>query len=311
MRALLNQDKKLKLVDDFAEPERRKGEVKVRVHYASLNPTDIDIANGDYDLFLRLYRVKSPIRTGLEFSGTVIEASLHFKQGDQVFGYTSVLKGPKTHQEILSIPEDYIAKMPQGLSFAEAAAFPLGAQTSLVALRDVAKLKPGQSVLINGASGGLGVFAIQLAKAMELEVTAVAGTDAQDAMAALGADYIVNYKETPLARLKGSFDSVLELSNKFALRDFKHLLAPRGMFIPADPLKHLSGFMTNPFRKQKLGYLMVDRGDRELLTDLANRVSKGELDVSYYREFALEDYQNAIEALETRSTLGRIVLRFD
>ena len=170
MKALVNSNKKLQLVENMPEPKAKPGEVSVKVLYASLNPTDLDIARGSLDFFLKLNGAKSAVRTGLEFSGIVLEDSTRFQKGERVFGYTHLLKGPKTHQEILTIPEDFVAAMPDEVSFAEAASVPIGAQTSLVALRDVAGLKSGQSVLIIGASGGVGVFAVQIAKSMQLHV---------------------------------------------------------------------------------------------------------------------------------------------
>jgi len=97
MRALHSNTGNLELKPGLEMPTDGKSTVKVRVHYASLNPTDLDILKGDLDLFFRLYRVKSPVRTGLEFSGTVVEGDARFGAGTKVFGYTHLLKGPKTH----------------------------------------------------------------------------------------------------------------------------------------------------------------------------------------------------------------------
>ncbi|MEM6462565.1 MAG: NAD(P)-dependent alcohol dehydrogenase [Pseudomonadota bacterium] len=309
MKALVNLNKTLNLVSDAAQPTLAKGEVKVRVHFASLNPTDLEIAEGKQDFFLKLFRVKSPVRTGLEFSGTVMEDSTRFEKGDRVFGYTHLIKGPKTHQEILCIPEDYVARIPGCMSFAEAAAFPLGAQTSLVALRDVAKLKSGQSVLINGGSGGVGIFAIQIAKSMGVRVTAVSGPDGLESMAALGADTVLNYRETKTETMTGAFDAILDLSNKLYFGQAKHLLVPRGTFIPADPTQHLASFAGNLLRKKKVGYLFVDRGNGKILDSLSEQVANGSLDATRFQEFGFTDFQEAIDALNRPGNIGRIVLR--
>ena len=121
MRALQNSNHTLSLVDDAPEPTRQEGEVKIQIHYASLNPTDADIARGDLDLFIKLARARSNVRTGLEFSGTVLEGRARFPTGTKVFGYTHLMKDPKTHQDVISIPESYIAEMPENMSFAQAA----------------------------------------------------------------------------------------------------------------------------------------------------------------------------------------------
>ncbi len=309
MKALTNLNHTLNLVSDAAEPDSNQGEVKVRVRYASLNPTDLEIADGKQDLFLNLYCVRSKVRTGLEFSGTVLEDSLKFQKGDRVFGYTHLIKGPKTHQEVLSIPEDYVAAIPDGMSFAEAAAFPLGAQTSFVALNDVAGLTSGQSVLINGGSGGVGIFAIQIAKSMGLQITAVSGPDGLDIMRSLGADTVLNYKETNIEALEDRFDAILDLANRLHFGQVEHLLTPNGTFVPVDPTQHLTSLAGNILRRKKVGYLFEDRGNGKMLDGLAKQVSNGVLDASRYREFAFADYRDAIAALESPGGIGRTVLR--
>ena len=308
MRALHSNTGNLELKPGLEMPTDGKSTVKVRVHYASLNPTDLDILKGDLDLFFRLYRVKSPVRTGLEFSGTVVEGDARFGAGTKVFGYTHLLKGPKTHQDVITIPSDYIAEMPSTMSFAQAAAFPLGAQTSLVALRDVARLKQGQSVLILGGSGGLGVYAIQIARNMGLSVTGVSGPDGLATMKSLGADRVINYRETPLAEITGPYDAVLDLSARYGLRDIRHLLSPTGIFVPADPMKNIPSLLTNPLRKQKTGYLLVDHGNQDILTELAGMVGDGTLVAGPYRTFSFEDHDAAFATLTEPGQIGRTVL---
>lgn len=308
MKALTTIDHDLRLATDLVEASPKKGEVKVRVRYASLNPTDLDIVKGDYDWFLRLYGARSTVRTGLEFSGAVVEDSERFKKGDQVFGYGHLFRGPKTHQEILSINEDYVARAPETIGLAEAAALPVGGQTSWVALKDIAKVQPGQSLLINGASGGVGVYAILLAKKMGLRVTAVAGPAGQAVMKELGADRVANYREEAIEELGQKFDAVLDLTTQLRFRDIRPLLAPRGVFIPADPLKNLADFFGNPFRSQKTRYLMVEKGDHEILAEIARLIDAGTLVAPKSRRYPIEEYRGAIADLSGSGVIGRIVL---
>ncbi len=309
MKALLNEQKSLKYVTDFPEPVPRRGEVKVRVHCTTLNPTDVDMAEGHYDLLLFLSGARSPVRTGLEFSGTVLEDSEHFKTGEEILGYTRVMQGPKTHQEILSIPEDFVARKPETLSFAEAACVPVAAQTCLVALRDLAKIQEGQRILIHGASGGLGVFAIQLAKHLGAEVTAVAGPSGQKFMASLGADTTLDYTQSSIFDLPEPFDLLFDLSTRLKFREAKTLLTPQGMFIPADPMKNILEFPGNLFRSQKAGYLLVDRGQRRLLEEISEMIRAGTLQIPQSREFAFSDIASAISTLKQCPSQGRIVLK--
>ncbi|MFC3613617.1 NAD(P)-dependent alcohol dehydrogenase [Lutimaribacter marinistellae] len=309
MKALHTINRALSLVDGQTEPARGAEEVTVRVHHASVNPTDLDIVKGGFDLYFRLYGVKEPARTGLEFSGVVLDGSARFPTGTRVFGYTHLLKGPKTHQQVISVPEGYIAKIPDGMGFAEAAGFPLAAQTSLVALRDVARVRPGQKVLIVGGSGGLGVIAIQIARNIGARVTGLAGPAGQDIMKALGSERVVDYRQTPLSEIEGVFDVVLDLSARYGFRDIRPLLAPRGVFVPADPVKTALSIAANPFRRQKTGKLYVDRGDTALLTELAGQVVTGALETGPVLEFPLDDYRAAFETLKTPGRIGRTVLR--
>ena len=310
IKGIVNTSRQLNLVDDLPEPNVNTGEVKVRVHYCSLNPTDLDIAKGQYDFFLRLYGAKSPVRTGLEFSGTVMEGGRRVKQGDRVFGYTHLLKGPKTHREVLSINEGYVAHVPEGLSFKEAAAAPIGLQTSLVALHDLARIMSGDRVLINGASGGVGVYGIQIAKWLGAHVTAVAGPAGQDLMKQLGADDVLNYREQEVESLGCQFDSILDLTSQMKFKHIRHLLKSEGVFIPADPTKNIGDMIGNPFRKQKTAYLMVDKGDHKLLSELAQKFVSNEFIAPESLSFDIQDFRDAIDALNRPGNLGRIVLKF-
>ena len=309
MKALINRNKELIPVQDLPEPDDAAGMVTVRVHHAALNPTDREIAHGGFDWYFRLYGFKGPVRTGLEFAGTVVSDSRNFAKGTRVFGYPHLFKGPKTHQERLVIPESQLAVIPDGMGFAEASAFAVAAQTSLTALRDIAKLSPGQRVLLVGASGGMGLYAIQIAKHLQAHVTAVSGASGQGAMKGAGADEVIDYRKTPVAELKGGFDAIFDMSTTLKFKHVRHLLSPTGTFIPAEPARNLADFLGNPFRKKKTGYLLVDHGDHAMLTGLAKLVSTGVITAQKVREFDLMDIDKALEALSLSGGIGRVVLR--
>ncbi len=309
MKALVNLNKELIPVHDLPEPDDAEGMVTVRVHHAALNPSDHEIARGAFDWYFRLYGFKGPVRTGLEFAGTVVSGSQNFATGARVFGYPHLFKGPKTHQELLVVPESQLATIPDEMSFAEASAFAVAAQTSMTALRDIAKLTPGQRVLLVGASGGMGLYAIQIAKHLHAHVTAVSGASGQEAMRNAGADEIFDYRRTPVAELKGRFDAILDMSTTLKFKHVRHLLAPSGIFIPAEPARNLLDLLGNPFRKKKTGYLLVDHGDHATLTGLAKMVSNGVITAQKVREFDLMDIEKALEALKQSGGIGRVVLR--
>lgn len=308
MRALLNENGRLTL-GTSAEPQAcKKNELKVSVICASLNPTDTEIAEGQFDWLLRLMGVRSKVRTGLEFAGVVEQGNSTFAKGERVFGNVHLLKGPKTHQEEICVSEDMLARIPDTLSFEQAAGIAISIQTSLVALESVAKLKAGDTVLINGATGGVGVYAIQVAKFMGLDVTAIGGGQ-EEFMRSLGADHAFDYNKIAIEDLQHRFDAVLDLSTFVKFRDIRHLLKPAGRFIPFNPIKNLTDFPGNFLRSQKVKYLMVDRGRQELLERAAHLISQGHVNVVQGPLFPLEEFNEAYRQMEKRKYRGRMILR--
>ena len=187
-----------------------------------------------------------------------------------------------------------------------AAALPMSGLTALVALRDVAKVRSGQRVLVLGASGGVGVMAVQIARLFGAHTTAVASGSRLARLEALGADVTVDYRETPLPAMRGSFDAILDFTSQSWFREVAHLLSPTGVFIPADPIRNLRDLL---FRR-RAKYLMVDRGEAEGLRTLAAWAGEGALEAVVSDVYPLADYREAVERAHARGRLGRIVLEF-
>lgn len=309
MKGLVVENKNIRLREDLDQPTAKRNELLVKVVCASLNKLDVENIEGKYDLLLKLSGGNYPVKTGIEFSGIVLESGQNFKKGDKVFGYVNLMKSLKTHQEVISMSEDYIARMPDGISFEQAAALPLGALTSLVALENLAGVTEGSKVLINGAAGGLGVYAIQLAKLFGAVVTAVAGSGQEEFLKRLGADNIVDYNQVPIEALDQQFDLLFDLSNLKLFKNIQHLLKPRGVFIPAEPNRHLISIISSLFTAKKTKYLMVDKGNSEQLTQISNWVSQGKLKAFVDRVYVFEDYNLAIKRLNEKGRQGRIILR--
>ena len=242
MRGLTERNGTLELSNDLEPPVAGPGEVLVRVRGAGMNPYDLESLAGRYDFYFRLYGARQRVRTGLEFAGVVETDGERFRRGDRVFGYVHMIAGQKTHQQRIAVSEDYMARMPDGLDFAEAAALPLGALTALVALREKGRLGPGQRVLINGATGGVGIYAVQIARMLEGRVTAVAGPGQEDFLRELGADRVIDYTERNIADEHERYDLLLDWTARLRLGDVRGLLAPGGRFVPADPIANLGDF---------------------------------------------------------------------
>ena len=265
MKGLTAKDKQLVLRSDLTKPQPRNGEVLVRVISSSINQIDLEFAQGKYDWLLKLSGSNHLVKTGIEFSGVIAEDGQDFSTGEHVFGYVHLSKGVKAHQEYLTINANYLARMPKNISFDEAASLPLGTLTSFVALTELGKVGKGTKLLIIGASGGLGVYALQLANLFGAAVTAVAGDNQEEFLKSLGATHVINYKETPLEQLTEQFDVVLDLSNKKLFKEVKSLLKENGKFIPAEPNKHFFDLFLSLFKTMKTKYLYVDRGDKSKL----------------------------------------------
>jgi NADPH:quinone reductase-like Zn-dependent oxidoreductase len=308
MKGLVDRDGRFVLTDDLEMPVVKSGHALVRVVCASVNPTDLDIMEGKYDLWLKLLRYKHPVKSGLEFSGVVEADSERFKKEDKVFGYVDFMNGPKSHQEYLAVNEDYMALMPSGLSFEQAAALPLGALTSLVALEDKGNIHRNSEVLINGASGGLGVYAVQIGKIFGARITAVAGQGQEDYLTGLGADRVIDYNQTDITAQEGSFDLILDLTTDLRFKSIKHLLSKGGRFIPADPMKNAADFLNNMMGSRKTGYLFVQYGNHEKLSRIAKWVEEGSLRPQVDSSFSLPEFSTAFERVLEKGRRGRVVI---
>jgi NADPH:quinone reductase-like Zn-dependent oxidoreductase len=185
-------------------------------------------------VFLGLRRPNAPVR-GFDLSGTVETVGgkvTRFQPGDEVFG-----GAPGTFAEYASVQEDRLAPKPSRLTFEEAAAVPVAGTTALQGLRDKARLQPGQRVLINGAGGGVGTFAVQIARALGAHVTAVTSTRNLDLIRALGPDEVIDYTREDFTRREHRFDVVFDIAANRSLRECRRVLAPNGTFVGAGAAK--------------------------------------------------------------------------
>ncbi len=226
-------------IEEIAPPVLRPEDGKrvlIRVHSASTNPFDVLHRAG----FLPIrpsngwLKPKTPV-LGIDVAGTIEAIGpdvTRFKVGDAVYGGCF-----GAHAEIVRTREDALAPLPAGLSFDQAAALPTAAMTALQGLRDVARLQSGQKVLINGASGGVGHLAVQIARALGAEVTAVCSGPNGAWVKALGADRVIDYAHEDFTRSGQRYDVVLDAVGKRSYFDCKRVLTPTGAFVTENPLK--------------------------------------------------------------------------
>jgi len=223
------------LVSEVELPKIKEHEILIRVKATTVTAVDAIFRSGN-DLFPRMATgLFSPrIKTlGTELSGVVEalgEKVNDFKIGDEVIADSGTNYGAHAEYVIVS-DKDPIVHKPEGLSFEEAAAVPYGALTALPFLRDHGKIKQGDRVLIIGASGSVGTYAVQLAKYFETEVTAVCSSEKVEPVSSLGADHCINYQTTKLEDIEDQFDIIFDTIGKYSMRVLKHLLCPQGIYL--------------------------------------------------------------------------------
>jgi len=284
----------------------------VKVHAASVNPLDWHYLRGEPYIMrmdVGLGAPKDP-RIGVDFSGTVAAVGskvTRFKPGDEVFGGS---KG--SFAEYLRVREGgAVAPKPANVSHAQAAAMPIAAVTALQALRDQAQLKPGQKVLVNGASGGVGTYAVQIAKAMKLHVTATASGKNADFVRSLGADAIVDYT-AGLDTLGPRFDVVFDAVDKLSFKQARRLLKPGGVVVSTNPLAEaLALNVLAPFRGGKKLRSLFVKPSGEQLREIAGWIGELKVRPQVERTFPLASADEAHRVGETGRTRGKLVLIVD
>jgi len=293
--------------------------VLVRVRAASVDAGVWHLMRGTPFLIRLMYGgLRKPKYTilGSAISGQVEavgKAVTQFQPGDEVFGDLSE-SGFGGFAEYASAPEDALALKPSNLSFEEAATIPVSGLAALQALRDVGQLQSGQKVLVLGASGGVGCFAVQIAKALGAEVTGVASTPKVEMVAKLGADDVIDYTQTDVTLAGKQYDLILDAAAFRPFADYLPILTPRGIYVAV-------GGSTGDFlRAMVLGSLASKADGKQVksleskpnqadLVTLKDLAEAGKLTPFIDQTFPLEDVPAAIRLLEDRSVKGKIAIR--
>lgn len=294
---------------DIDKPGVTDDGVLVRVRAASTNPYDWHFMRAK-PLFTRAmfgwFKPKDH-RLGADLAGEVEAVGkgvTRFCVGDAVFG-----EGAGAFAEYACVPERWLARKPSNLSFEQAAAVPMAGITALQGLRDGGKIQAGQKVLVNGASGGVGTFAVQIAKALGAEVTGVCSTKNVEMVRKIGADHVIDYTRDDFTRDEARYDLLLDTIGNRSLRACRRVLAPKGVYV------HVGGRMArvlalpivSPFVSQTLVQLIAKRSsaDLEILTGL---IEAGKVVPVIDRTYPLAEVPAAIRYLEEGHARGKIVI---
>jgi len=301
---------------DVARPTIGDREVLLRVHAAGLDRGTEHVMTGKpyaVRLAMGMRRPRNPV-PGRDVAGTVVEVGssvTRFAVGDEVYGIA-----PGSFAEYASAREDKLARKPANLSFEQAAVVPVSATTALRALTDAGRVQPGQSVLVLGASGGVGSYAVQLAKAFGAEVTGVASTAKLDMVTSLGADHVIDYTRQDFADGSRRYDLVLDIGGTPSLTRLRGALAPRGtvVFVGGEQAgkllgmgRQIRGALLSVFLRQRLVLLAAkERGsDVERLTEL---VEAGQVTPSLESSYPLEQAPAAVRRLEAGEVRGKLAI---
>lgn len=301
---------------EVPKPAVKDGDVLVRVHAAALNPLDWHLLRGKPYIVRPTSGWRTPKRNvpGVDVAG-VVEAVgrevTQLKPGDEVFGEKS-----RACAEYVCGPEKLFVHRPANLTLAQAAAVPVGAVTALQSLREKGNVQRGQKVLVNGASGGVGTFTVQLARMFGAEVTGVCSTPNVELVRSLGAEHVIDYTREDFTRSRNRYDLVIDNAGNHSLLSMRRVLTPTGTLVLVGASK---GNWVGPITRI-LGAQQLSRfGDRKIvgmLTDIAREdllfvkelIEAGTITPVIDRTYPLSETADALRYLETMRARGKVVI---
>lgn len=307
-------------LEQVETPVPGEDQILVQVHAAAINPFDWHEMRGT-PYVMRLgngLRKPKAFRLGVDFAGTVESVGgnvTRFKPGDEVFGGTSGALA-----EYVVVREDRaVAPKPTNLSFEQAATGGIAAVTALQALRDKGRLQPGEKVLVNGASGGVGTFAVQIAKSLGAEVTGVSSTRNLELVRSLGADHVIDYTREDYSTSEQLYDLILDNVGNRALSENRRVLTPTGRYVLVGGggpdagnwigpmLKPLQAVLLSPFVSQEMG-MFISTFTNEDMQLLAQLMQSGAVTPVIDRRYPLSGTAEAIRYLEQGRARGKVVI---
>ncbi|MDX2411359.1 MAG: NAD(P)-dependent alcohol dehydrogenase [Woeseiaceae bacterium] len=303
--------------EDIEKPTPADDQVLVKVAAAAVNPLDWHFMRGTPYFVRLLTGLGAPdnLGVGVDFAGTVEAVGARvtrFKPGDEVFGGET-----GAFAEYVSVHESgALVLKPADVSFEEAASMPIAAATALQALRDLGKVEPGQKVLINGASGGVGTFAVQIAKVLGAEVTGVCSTRNVELVRSLGADHVFDYTKENYTDSAEQFDLIIDMVGNHSLLANRRVLKPDGTFIIVGGsngdwfgpmMRPINATLLSPFVDQEFVMILADMNPDDLTT-LGELMQTGKVTAVIDSHFSLREVPAAIRHSEEGHARGKIII---
>lgn len=304
---------------EVEKPTPKDNEVLIKVHAAATNPADWHLMRADPFLARLENGLLKPkhTRLGTDVAGRVEAIGRSVTQlqvGDEVFGELP-LSSLGSFAEYVCVPEEFVALKPANLSFEQAAAVPLAAFTALQGLRDKGQIAAGQKVLINGASGGVGTFAVQMAKALGTEVTGVCSTRNLELVRSIGAEHVIDYTKEDFTKNGQHYDLVFDAVGNRSVSDLKRALTPRGIasiagFTSLSLLFQamIVGPMLSKKEGQKIGLMATAKANKKDLLVIKELLETGKVKPVIDRTYSLSQVPEAIRYLETGRARGKVVI---
>ena len=305
-------------IKDVKKPTPKPNEVLIKIHGAGVNAADWHLMRGEpFAMRLMGFGFLSPKHKilGNDISGVIEEVGddvKEFKVGDEVFGDLSSDNFGGFAQYVCTRESSLVLK-PKNLSFEEAAALPTAGITALKGLLNNIEIKPNQKVLINGASGGVGTFAVQIAKALGAEVTAVCSTKKIELIKSLGAHKIIDYTKEDFTKNGEKYDLILACNGYHSIFDYKKSLNPEGVYTMTGGSSSqmfeamLLGPLLSKFGTKKLGTFM-SKADKKNLVILKDLVESGKIKPVIEKSYSLDEVPSAIRYVEEGHAVGKIVI---
>jgi 2-desacetyl-2-hydroxyethyl bacteriochlorophyllide A dehydrogenase len=298
---------------DVEKPSIKGDQLLIKVYASSVNPIDWKIRQG---MLKALTGNKFPMILGFDISGEVVEVGekvANFQPGDAVYAFLdaspSGLPGG-AYAEYVAVAEKFVSLKPNNMTHEQAAAVPLAGTTALQALQEVGSLKKGQKVLINGASGGVGTFAVQIARAFDAEITAVCSTKNVDLVKSLGADKVIDYTQKDFTKDTEKYDIIFDVVSNRSFSECKNNLSAKGIYLTLLPSLDIfiNGFLTSfsPGKKAKLFFSKARGKDLDQLKDL---VESNQISSVIDRTYLLSEISAAHTYSEQGHAVGKIVIQ--
>jgi len=303
-------------LEDVAVPAIKDDQVLVRTHAAGVNWADRSMAEGMPYIMRLGYGLRRPRKSirGTDVAGIVEligKDVAHLLPGDEVLGWCT-----EAFAEYVAADQDHLVPKPTGITFEQAGGVALAGCVALQALRDIANIQSGQKVLVNGASGGIGTFAVQIARSFGAEVTGVCSTANLDLVTSIGADHVIDYTKEDFTQGNERYDLILDMADKHSLRERRRALTPKGTLIPnsgeggpwVGSIGRISkAWLASPFTSHKLRPFlsMAKKHDLLVLTDL---IEAGKLTPVVGKTYSLGDAGAAIADAGSGHARGKVIV---